>query len=73
MICEGMHDFSIEQDGAYTYQGFSSSVTYSREKVGEHLHGLHHMVVKGTGKGLYLCAGAQVEQFFLLIFHSFRV
>jgi hypothetical protein len=57
VICEGVHDMSTEQVEAYTSCNITSVVTYSRGEVGEHLHGLHHRVVEGTGQGLYLCGG----------------
>jgi hypothetical protein len=53
--------------------GLTSTITYSRAEVGKHFHGLHYRVVKGTGQGLYLCGGGQVDQVCTLLFHSFRV
>ena len=62
MVCEGVHYFSAEQVIAYTPCMFTSTIAYSREEVGEHLHEIHYKVVEGTGKGLYLCGGGQIDQ-----------
>jgi hypothetical protein len=44
VVCEGVHDLSVEQVRGYTSYRFSSIITYSIAEVGEHLHGFHHRV-----------------------------
>jgi hypothetical protein len=42
MVCEGVHDLSVEQVRTYTTYMFTLVITHSKAKVGEHFHGLHY-------------------------------
>ena len=55
--CPGMPHLPIEQSRAYLSNRTPTTITHSKEEMGEHIDGFHHRDTTGTGEGLHLCGG----------------